>query len=77
MPAKNSTNSEPKQPRLPASLTIDDILAAVEADDNLGFCLSCGEQADCVEPDARKYTCESCDMPQVYGAEELLMMFGG
>jgi len=40
-----------------------------------GFCLSCGELADGgVEPDARKYTCEACGEPKVYGLEELLMM---
>ena len=55
-------------------VTLDQILAAVEADDNLGFCLACGAEAYCVEPDARRYTCESCGKPHVYGAEELLLM---
>lgn len=39
-----------------------------------GVCLACGEYAYGVEPDARQYTCESCDEKQVYGAQELLMM---
>lgn len=43
-------------------------------DGNVGFCLACGNDADGVEPDARRYTCESCDQPKVYGLEELLMM---
>jgi hypothetical protein len=42
--------------------------------DNAGLCIFCGEQADGVEPDARKYTCESCEKRGVYGFEELLMM---
>jgi len=27
-----------------------------------------------VEPDARRYTCEGCGEPRVYGLQELLMM---
>lgn len=42
--------------------------------DNAGFCLACGAEASGVEPDARRYKCESCDAPKVYGLEELLMM---
>lgn len=42
--------------------------------DTTGFCLACGEEASSVEPDARKYTCESCGKPKVYGLEELLLM---
>lgn len=55
-------------------LSVDDILAAVEEDDNLGFCLACGEQAFGIEPDARKYECEVCGELRVYGAEWLLVM---
>lgn len=39
-----------------------------------GFCLGCGKEAEGVEPDARKYTCEYCEQPKVYGLEELVMM---
>jgi predicted RNA-binding Zn-ribbon protein involved in translation (DUF1610 family) len=39
--------------------------------DNPGFCLSCGAEADGVEPDAAAYECEACGEPTVYGAEEL------
>jgi hypothetical protein len=41
--------------------------------DNPGFCIHCGFEADGVEPDARKYECESCGEAGVYGAEELLL----
>lgn len=40
-----------------------------------GFCLACGLEVESgVEPDARKYPCESCGEPMVYGLEELLLM---
>jgi bacterioferritin-associated ferredoxin len=59
------------------SLTEDRIVDAVERHattlDDLGFCLSCGAEAHGVEPDARRYVCESCGARQVYGADELLL----
>lgn len=55
-------------------VTLEQVMAAIEADDCLGFCLACGAEAYNVEPDARKYVCESCGKKQVYGAEELLIM---
>lgn len=59
------------------SITQDRVLEAIErynqSLDNPGFCIACGEDADGVEPDARKYTCECCDEPAVYGAEEILL----
>jgi len=54
------------------SITQDAVIAAAREDDLLGFCVACGEEAHGVEPDARRYTCESCGQPSVYGAEELL-----
>lgn len=46
-----------------------------EMDENSqGFCLACGEVADYVEPDARKYVCECCGAPKVYGAAELALV---
>jgi hypothetical protein len=55
-------------------IDLDEVMRAVEADDNSGFCLACGAQADCCEPDARRYVCESCDARAVFGAEEVLIM---
>ena len=54
-------------------IEMDRIIEAVEADDNLGFCTACGEEADGCEPDAREYECESCGAYAVYGAEELML----
>lgn len=39
-----------------------------------GLCVACGAEADQVEPDAEGYTCEYCDEPKVYGAEQLLFL---
>lgn len=38
-----------------------------------GFCIECRDQAYGVEPDARRYRCESCGASAVYGVEELLI----
>ena len=55
-------------------VTLDQVMAAVEGDDCIGFCIACGAEASPVEPDAREYVCESCGKPRVFGAEELLFM---
>ena len=39
-----------------------------------GLCIYCGDEAWGVEPDARKYECESCEKNGVYGLEELFIM---
>lgn len=44
------------------------------SEDTVGWCLNCGCEVDGVEPDARKYTCETCNLPKVYGLGELAMM---
>ena len=59
-----------------AKITMEQILTAVESGDYIGICLACGEEQEGVEPDARRYECESCGANKVYGAEELLMMGG-
>ena len=55
------------------SITLECVMDAVEADDNLGFCAACGAEAFNCEPDARNYECESCGKREVFGAEEFLM----
>lgn len=57
-------------------VTLDQIVEAVERDEMTGFCLACGEEAYNVEPDARRYPCDNCGAPRVYGAQELLFMTG-
>ena len=58
------------------SITTERIMAAVQADDYIVFCVVCGAEESGIEPDARKYVCESCGENAVYGAEELLIMVG-
>lgn len=43
-------------------------------DSGLGWCLHCGDEVNGVEPYARKYTCEVCGLPKVFGMEELMQM---
>ena len=40
----------------------------------LGICIACGAERGNVEPDARRYKCDTCGALEVYGAEELLLM---
>lgn len=49
-----------------------DIVAAIEADDETGFCIACDAENGPVEPDARNYRCEHCGAREVFGAEELI-----
>jgi hypothetical protein len=42
-------------------------------DDNVGWCLACGNTQEGAEPDAVRYTCDTCDMPKVYGLAELAL----
>jgi|TARA_R110000765_G_scaffold120939_3_gene216914 predicted RNA-binding Zn-ribbon protein involved in translation (DUF1610 family) len=52
---------------------IDEIMAACESYDYLGFCTACGAEHDGVEPDAQGYTCEDCGEQAVEGAENILI----
>lgn len=51
---------------------LEQIEQAIE--DYVGFCLACGAEKECCEPDARDYDCDECGERKVYGAEELLIM---
>lgn len=65
-----------KYTKLPDNLSMDDIVAAVERDENEGFCLNCGEHSgESVEPDAQNYMCSHCNISGVFGAPEILIMF--
>jgi len=53
----------------------DAIKASLFGDGSTGFCASCGyHHVDNMEPDTRNYPCDDCDLPQVFGAVELLIM---
>lgn len=59
------------------SITLDRLIEAVDrshsSTDNPGFCTSCGEEAEGVEPDAEDYECASCGEMTMSGAEQLLI----
>ena len=54
-------------------IPLDELMEAMQNDEMVGWCISCGEHHECIEPDARKVTCESCSRPCVYGASEILL----
>lgn len=59
---------------IPQFPTIEWCREVSEGRNTTGWCIACGEEADCVEPDARKYLCNCCFTRNVYGAEELALM---
>jgi len=56
----------------PITFTLEQIKMAME--ESSGFCIKCGAERDCCEPDAREYECDECKKKSVYGAEELVLM---
>ena len=54
--------------------SLEQVMTAVEADDNIGICRKCGYEHYGVEPDAENYECEDCGEKEVFGAEQLLIM---
>jgi len=59
-------------------ISLDRIADAAERcmfkEEMVGFCISCGEEIEPIEPDAEKVRCEYCGEKKVYGAEQLLLM---
>lgn len=53
-------------------IDMDDIIGAAE--ENIGFCLSCGADQYGCEPDTERRKCENCGDLQVYGAEQIVVM---
>jgi hypothetical protein len=54
-------------------ITISEMEYAELSENYGGFCIECRDEAYGVEPDARRYRCESCGANAVFGAEELLI----
>lgn len=77
-PTPTHPTPTPTTMKLHPSITLERILAAAEESmfgmSDYGFCIACGEEAHGIEPDARKYECETCGRRAVYGGEELMMM---
>lgn len=53
-------------------VTVECVLAVLEADENEGICMSCGAEVHGVELDVRDMCCPSCGEFEVCGAEEAL-----
>lgn len=50
------------------------LLEIIESDNATGFCLSCGEFVDGIEPDAERCECSNCGtVNKTYGAENLML----
>lgn len=70
----NTTTAKTKSGKTVHLIILDSECEDAIADGSMGLCIACGAEAYGVEPDARKYECESCSEPKVYGLEELVMM---
>jgi hypothetical protein len=70
--------SKKEETQMQTLINPDDVLAAAEEQmfglGNAGFCLTCGEELDGIDPDARGDECECCGAFAVYGAQELVLM---
>ena len=69
---KPATREDIKQMR--TMIKVDEDAFRSHCEEYGGWCLACGLEAYGVEPDARRYTCEGCGEPAVYGADEALIM---
>jgi hypothetical protein len=54
--------------------SLEQLEPALSSDESIGFCIECGAEHYCCEPDAREYKCEECEQFTVYGAQEILLM---
>ena len=73
MGTKEVINKQGKTRYVPVFDSPEEIQQLMFDDNTQGFCIGCGEDAYGVEPDARRYECESCGEKTVYGLEELVM----
>jgi hypothetical protein len=65
-----------KQKLAELGLTCEMICQEAACDEGIGFCLACGAERGCCEPDAKNYPCEDCGANMVFGAEQCcLLMF--
>ena len=55
---------------------VEQAIELVEEDNNQGICIKCHEVQDCIEPDAEHCKCDSCGEFEVFGAEQIILMFG-
>jgi Zn finger protein HypA/HybF involved in hydrogenase expression len=57
------------------SITLEEVMQLVEADEGYAICIHCGSHYDGhLEPDAHDVLCDSCETHNVCGVEEILLM---
>ena len=61
---------------LPDCIDLEEVMASDRDERYEGWCLACGSSQSGVEPDAEGYRCESCGRLEVYGAEQILILYG-
>jgi hypothetical protein len=57
------------------SVTLRRVIAAVEAENGIGFCIKCGNEQTGCEPLSRNMKCVVCGRSWVFGADEAFMVF--
>ena len=50
-----------------------DLIDRLMADDSVGFCIRCGHEHSGIEPDVANAQCAACNLPGLFGVEELLV----
>jgi hypothetical protein len=65
----------PNESKVDIDEIIERAVEIVSSDELTGICISCGEEQDGCEPDARRYKCQACGKLTVFGAEEILMVY--
>jgi Zn finger protein HypA/HybF involved in hydrogenase expression len=61
--------------KIHASITLEEVMQLVEADEGYAICTDCGAHYDGhLEPDAHDVLCDSCGTNNVCGVEEILLM---
>lgn len=73
MGVKEFTNKQGNTRYAPVFSSPEELHQLMFDDNTQGFCIICGMGADGVEPDARRYECESCGEKGVFGLEELVV----
>lgn len=67
-------NGRPVHRKITPERVAQAVERSVTTTDNPGFCINCGAEVEGVEPDAKRYKCQACEQPGVYGAELLLAL---
>jgi hypothetical protein len=65
------TRNETTGKIVPQRFTLSEIQAADAR--HIGFCVACGAEVECCEPDARARPCGACGLKGGYGAQEFFI----